>query len=217
MMSEAPKRWQARIEIGVYSGENFSYRASYVYGETISALRSAAYAYLSKEKPARFCNTGDHIAGRMTYFYYYEGMENEGGTSFPGQHLTPGWWFLKESMIHGHLDQEWRSPEKLESFEHAIDHFVANALIPEKGTDYQSRALAGNNLRLALVERVVREAEEYPINDLIRRGWHIVALEYKGELSMSGELMNRKAVFVMGHPELQAATITLNADYYKHS
>ncbi len=29
--------------------------------------------------------------------------------------------------------------------------------------------------------------------------------------------MNRKAIFVMGHPELQAATITVNADYYKHS
>jgi hypothetical protein len=29
--------------------------------------------------------------------------------------------------------------------------------------------------------------------------------------------MNRKAIFVMGHPEGQAATITLNADYYKNS
>lgn len=217
MMSESPKRWQARIEIGRYSGENFSYHTNYVYGQTISALRSAAYAYLSKEKPARFCNKGDHIAGCITYFYYYNGMEKEGGTSFPEQQLTPGWWFLKESKIHGHIDQVWRSPEKLESFEDAIDHFVANALIPEKGPDYQSRALIGNNLRLALVERVLREGEEYPINDLIRRGWHIVALEYKGELSMSGELMNRKTIFVMGHPELQAATITLNADYYKHS
>ena len=217
MMSEAPKRWQARIEIGRYSGENFSYHAHYVYGETIPALRSAAYAYLSTEKPARFCNKGDHIVGRITYFYYYEGMEKEGGTSFPERQLTPGWWFLKESMIRSHIDQGWRSPEKLESFEDAIDHFVANALIPEKGPDYQSRALVGNNLRLALVERVLREGEEYPINDLIRRGWHIVALEYKGELSMSGELLNRKAIFVMGHPEVQAATITLNADHYKHS
>src|SRR6266446_5045951 len=217
MVSEAPKRWQARIEIGRYSGEDFSYHAHDVYGETISALRSAAYAYLSQEKPARFCNTGDHIAGRLTYFYYYEGMEYEGGISFPEQHLTPGWWLLKESMLQGHIDQRWRSPEKLGSFVDAIKHFVANALIPEKGPEYQSRALVGNNLRLALVERVLRESEEYPINDLIRRGWHIVALEYKGELSMSGELLNRKAIFVMGHPELQAATITVNADYYKHS
>lgn len=43
MMAEAPKRWQARIEIGRYSGEHFSYHAYYVYGETIAALRSAAW------------------------------------------------------------------------------------------------------------------------------------------------------------------------------
>ncbi len=140
MMSEAPKKWQARIEIGRYAGENFSYNAHYVYGETISALRSAAYDYLSQENPARFCNTGDHIAGRLTYFYYYAGMENEGGTSFPEQQLTPGWWLLKESMIRGHVDQAWHSPEKLGSFVDAIKHFVANALIPEKGPEYQSRA-----------------------------------------------------------------------------
>lgn len=144
-------------------------------------------------------------------------MEKEGGTSFPERQLKPGWWLLKEPMRHGHVDQGWHSPEKLESFEDALDHFVANALIPEKGPEYQSRALAGNNLRLALVEKVVREGEEHSINDLIRRGWHIVALEYKGELSISGELLNRKAIFVMGHPEAQAATITLNADYYEHS
>jgi hypothetical protein len=44
-----------------------------------------------------------------------------------------------------------------------------------------------------------------------------MALEYKGELSMSGELLNRKAIFVMGHPELQAAMVTLNTDHYKNS
>lgn len=217
MMSAATKRWQAPIEIGVYAGETFSYRTHYVYGKTLSALRSAAYAYLSNEKPARFCNTGDHIVGRLTYFYYYEGMENEGGTSFPERQLTPGWWYVKEHVIHGHIEHVWHSPEKLESFEDAINHFVTHALIPEKGPDYQSRALIGNNLRLALVERVVREGDEYPINDLIQRGWHIVALEYQGELSMTGELMNRKAIFVMGHPEAQAATISLNTDYYKNS
>src|SRR5258708_36334616 len=154
-MSEAPKRWQARIEIGLYSGEEFSYHTNYVYGETITALRSAAYTYLSNEKPARFCNMGDHIVGRITYFYYYEGMEKEGGTSFPERQLTPGWRYLKEHLLHSRIEQIWRSPEKLKSFEEAVNHFVTNALIPEKGPDYQSRALFGNNFRLAFVERVL--------------------------------------------------------------
>ncbi len=216
-MSETPKRWQARIEIGLNSGENFSYYAHYVYGETITALHSAAYRCLSQEKPARFCKGGYHIVGRLTYFYYYEGMEKEGGTSFPERKLTPGWWYLKGHMFHGHIEYVWHAPEKLESFEEAVSHFVANALIPEKGPGYQSRALAGNNLRLALVERILREGKEHSVNDLIRRGWHIVALEYKGELSMSGELINRKAIFVMGHPEREAATNTLSTVYYKNS
>lgn len=211
MMSEAPKRWQARIEIGMYSDEIFSYRANYVYAETISTLCLAARRCLNDEKPARFCNGGDHIVGRITYFYYYEGMEKEGGRSFPERKLTPGWWYLKEHIFQDHIGQVWHPPEKLESFEEAVNHFVANALIPQKGPDYHSRAVVGNNLRLAFVERVLREGEECSVNDLVQRGWHIVALEYKGEL------MNRKTIFVMGHPEAQAAAITLNADYYKNS
>jgi hypothetical protein len=217
MMPATSKRWQTRIEIGKYAGEDFSYHTTYVYGETVAALRSAADMYLLDEKPARFRNVGDHIVGRITYFYYYEGMEYEGGSSFPERRLVPGWWYLEEHVIRGHIQQSLHPPEKLGSFGDAVSHFVTHTLIPERGPDYQSRALVGKNLRLPLVERVLREGEEHPINDLIQRGWHIIALEYKGELSMAGELMNRKAIFVMGHPEVQAATITLNAAYYKRS
>jgi hypothetical protein len=217
MMAANKKRWQTQIEIGVYSGEDFSYRTHCVYGQTIPGLRSAVDYYLSNEKPARFCNRGDHLVGRITYFYYFEGMEKEGGTSFPERQLTPGWWYLKEQMIRGHIQHAIRSLEKLMSFEATINHFTSNALIPERGPDYQSRALVGNHLRVALVEGVLREGDELLVNDLIQRGWHIIALEYRGELSMTGELFNRKAIFVMGHPEVQAATITLNADYYTHS
>lgn len=106
------------------------------------------------------------------------------------------------------------SSEKMESFEEVVDHFVHIALIPEKGPSYKSRAIVGRDIRLPLVERILREAEEYPVNDLIQRGWHIVALEYKGELSLTGELTNRMAVFVMGHPEVQAAMLTLDTYYY---
>ena len=108
-------------------------------------------------------------------------------------------------------------PEKIESFEDAVNDFVTLTLIPEKGPDYHSKALAGGNLRLPLLEKILREAEEHPVNDLIQRGWHIIALEYKGELSMTGELMNRKAIFVMGHPEAQATSFMLNSAYFKKS
>ena len=34
---------------------------------------------------------------------------------------------------------------------------------------------------------------------------------------MTGELTNRKAVFVMGHPERQAAMSTIKSGYYRRS
>ncbi len=71
-----------------------------------------------------------------------------------------------------------------------------------------------NQLQLPLLEATRREAEEYSLNDLLQRGWHIVALEYKGEVSGMGELTHRKAIFVLGHPDLQAALYTLGLDYY---
>jgi hypothetical protein len=99
-------------------------------------------------------------------------------------------------------------------FVQPLEHFVTFALIPERGPDFQSRAIVGSELRLPLLASILREAEERPINDLIQRGWHIIALEYKGELSMTEELMNRRAIFVMGHPEMPAAILTLNSKYY---
>jgi hypothetical protein len=109
----------------------------------------------------------------------------------------------------------FQPPKRLRDFEEAVEHFVSHTIIPEKGPDYRSKAMVGDNFRLPLLEKILREGDEHPINDLIQQGWHIIGLEYKGELSMTGELMNRQAIFVMGHPEAQVANITLNTSYYK--
>ena len=96
---------------------------------------------------------------------------------------------------------------------------TTSALIPRKGPDYQSRALVENQLQLPLLETVLREAEEYRLNDLLQRGWHILALEYLGEINKTGELTNRKAHFVLGHADLPAARYTLEPRdmYYVHA
>jgi hypothetical protein len=189
---------------------------SYVYGETPEVLGPAVGTYLLYEKKlVRFHNVGDHLTGRLTYFYS-DGMATV--DTFQKQPLETGWWYQKETLIRGRLEDVLRQPPvKLNSFEDAIDHFVAHALIPERGPDYQSKAMVGNELRLPLLEKILREAEEHSINDLIQRGWQIIAQEYKGELSITGELMTRKAIFVLGHADSQAATFTLNTDYYKQS
>jgi hypothetical protein len=210
------RRWQARLEIGDQHDPAHSYRSACVYGETADALYAAVRECLLRQKLVRFRNLGDHIAGRMTYFYSF-GIPIHDVAYLRGPHLEKGWWYQKEAVMSGRIQEsKGCSPEKLENFEAAVDHFMANALIPEKGPDYRSRAVIASQLRLPLLEKVLREDVEDPINDLIQRGWHIIALEYKGELSMTGELMNRRAIFVMGHPEAHAAILTLNADYYKN-
>jgi len=209
-----PGRWQVRLKLCKLNARGLSYETNCVYGETTDILGSAVKAYLLyEEKLVRFSNIGDHLIGRLTYFFS-DGVSTVDG--FHAQPLERGWWCQKEDIIRDRVQEMLKPPpEKLKSFEDAIDHFVANALIPERGPDYQSRAIVRSELQLPLLEKIMREAEEHPINDLIQRGWHIIALEYKSELTMSGELMTRKANFVLGHPDAQAAAFTLNSDYYK--
>jgi hypothetical protein len=211
-MPAIARRWQARIEIGEESWGEVYYQTTYVYGETIDKLRVAARMYLRERNPHHFNNGGDYIVGRTIYFYSVKGIEYE----FEPKDLAEGWWYREESMDRDNMNQlPFQPPEQLRNFEGAVEHFVTCTIIPEKGPDYRSKAIVGENFRLPLLEKVLREDEEYPINDLIQRGWHIIGLEYKGEPSITGELMNRKAIFVMGHPEVQAANMTLNTNYYK--
>jgi hypothetical protein len=211
-MFATERRWQARIEIGKEGWGEVYYQTTYVYEETIDKLREAAHKYLCERKPDHFRNGGDHIVGRTTYFYSVKGREYE----FEPKDLTEGWWYREEILGRDHVKNLSFQPQKLHDFEEAVEHFVTCTLIPEKGPDYRSKAMVGDNFRLPLLEKVLREGNEHPINDLIQRGWHIIGLEYMGELSMTGELMNRKAIFVMGHPEVQVANITLNTSYYKN-
>src|SRR5437773_5797920 len=204
-MSSKSRRWQTQIEIE--TGNDLSRETVYVYGETIDKLREAAKTYLLTEKPVYFGNVGDHFVG---YIWYHA---NEDKSQVKTD--DTGWYRTEVQLINGVMDVENIPHEKLDGFEEAVDNFVESALIPEKGPDYRSKAIVGSDLRLPLLEKVLREAEELPINDLIQRGWHLIALEYKGELSMTGELTNRKAIFVMGHPEAQAGLLTLSSKYYK--
>ena len=211
-MSAAVRRWQARIEIGEEVDWQVEYQTTYVHGETIDILQKAARRFLLDRQPDRFRNGGDHIIGRTTYFY----SDGKGpDIEFGSRDFEKGWWYQEESLATDQVRALFYPPKRLINFEEAVEHLIKFALIPEKGPDYRSRAMVGDNFRLPLLEKILREGDEHPINDLIQRGWHIIGLEYKGELSMTGELMNRKAIFVMGHPEVQVANITLNASYYK--
>lgn len=173
-MPPTARRWQARIEIGEEGWGVVYYQATYVYGETIDKLRVAARKYLRGRNPQHFSNGGDHIVGRTTYFYSMKGTEYE----FEPKDLAEGWWFREEVRDRDHVEQlPFQPPVQLHNFEDAVEHFVSCTLIPEKGPDYRSKAIVGDNFRLPLLEKILREGNEYPINDLIQRGWHIIGLE----------------------------------------
>ncbi len=209
----APKRWQTKIKIGKTS------KPIEIFGETILDLDARVGYRLLSEKPTYFSNVADHITEKMVYFYSY-GTRVDPFVPIPPEvagKLAEGWWCQEMRLLDGQAQESpYLAPMSLESLEEAVEHFQQFALIPEKGPDYRSLAIEGSELRLHLLERVLRESDEHPMNDLILRGWHIVALEYKGELSMSGELINRKATFVMGHPEAKAAACTLSSERYRN-
>ena len=203
------RRWQARIEI--IRADISPCEMIYVYGETIDKLLAAARDSLRKKQPSHFNNVGDHIVGRFEYCYSNGKMSVPVATQRAPVILEEGWW-VRECLLTDHLINTTSGLplKKLKDLDQAIDHFVELTLIPEKGPDYESSALIEKSLQLPLLEKVLREQGEYPVNDLIQRGWHIIALEYKGELSVTGELKSRQAVFVMGHPDKTAASFSLD-------
>ena len=195
-----------------------------VFGETVKALHQKVLEYLKKHRPSYFDNYfGDHVARYHMYAY------SDGKMRPPGEwRLAPalfqeekGWWFYPRQLVSGSLKRDDHTPFPLYlgSFEDAALKFVTFALISRKGPDYQSRALVFNQLQLPLLETVLCEAEEYRLNDLLLRSWHILALEYLREINKTGELTNRKAYFVLGHADLPAARYTLEPRdmYYVHA
>lgn len=208
------QRWKARIEAGA---DYTSAKSSYIYGASPEHLQFMARVRLASTKPLYFTNGGDHITGIYRYFYVDKTKANIDFLRPKHRDLEEGWWYDHEDMTaEDWLKGEKQSdPVRLGSLEAAIEHFQKWAIIPEKGPVYESAALVEKILQLPLLEKILREDDDDPINDLIRRGWHIIALEYSGEASVTGELMNRKAVFVMGHPDEQAALLTMKSTYYR--
>jgi len=224
-MPAPSRRWEVSIVVSIGHTPNDFGHPSVIclYGETVDALRAEVSAYLKAHQPSYFDNNGDHVVGRKMYAYsngqralpreWEAAMEDSKESYKKSFKQQVGWWDFSTRLVSGYekLDEMLPYPSHLGSFEDAVEDFLSGALIPRKGPDYQSRAIVDNQLQLHLLETVLREAEEYSLNDLLRRGWHILALEYQGEVSKIGELTHRKANFILGHADLPAALFTLEA------
>ncbi len=216
------RQWQTTIEVSDHPEEYFEVEKKCIYGETVGALLVAVRAFLHERKPQYFSNGGDHITGRFQYYYsdgelLREMVMEESETRRWEEELTKGWWCKELAVMLDAVTVKQFEEASLgwsQSFEHAIQHFIRWAVIPERGPDYLPEALEDSSSQLHLLKRVLREKEEYVVNDLIRRGWSIIALEHQGTLGAKEELVNRHAVFVLGHADQEAAQQTFDAKYY---
>ncbi len=211
------RRWEARFIISHEQNFHNRWHIVSLYGATVKELRETVRTYLAENPPFYFDNWGDHITGHKIYFYSDGKIIPPITWDIGLKALSEGWWYHPRRFVSGHEEvdeDEVTPPHRMQDFGTAVENFVTYDLIPRKGPDYRSRAVVENQLQLPLLETILREVEEYTLNDLLQRGWHIIALEYKGELSRMGELLNRKTIFVLGHPDLQAAVGAMDTNYY---
>jgi len=194
-MPDEPKRWQASIWIGEKADQPVV-----IYGESLPKLRAAARHWLRENKPLFFGNAspGYEITRRVNYGYS-DGTKM--ATPVTQEPLEKGWYW-----VEGEVDY-WYPARGPEDFDSVVSHFVERTMIPEKGPDYQEVAVVEGELQLHLIKTIRRETDGLHVNDLLQRGWHVIALEYSADTDRSGMVSNRRVVFVLGHPEEGASYI----------
>jgi hypothetical protein len=205
------RQWEARFIASLshdpdYLDHQYPVR---LYGETLGQLQQKVRAYFKKHRPSYINNFGDHITDEKSY------VCSNGKIRPPFEwKVDPalfdelrGWWRSSRRYVSGwpQRDNPTSAPFHIGNLEDAVEDFVTTALIPRKGPDYRSQAMVEKQLQLPLLQFVLREGEEFTLNDLLLRGWQLLALEYQGEVSRSGELTERQARFVLGHADWSAA------------
>lgn len=177
----ASKNWLAEI----WFGDTYTECAE-VYGATLAELRSAAAEWLLKKSPETFTN-GKPETTDLSKRYSYAFSEER------GRFISEGWAYVQGSD---------RFSSSLKNFEAAVEHFVSTAIIPRKGPDYVEMSLTvDGSLALHLVRSVKETDKIIDVNDLIQRGWRIIALGFSGDAQYHGEAVSRTTNFVLGHPE----------------
>jgi len=214
-MQQILGEYEARIE---YSDDpewmlKDEHKTAVFYASTVEGLRNEVGDFLSINCPDYFGNAGDHLAGRWRCFY------TEGVREYPflppdePPKLWKGWWILRENL--GPSQGECVASDHIiirrDDFHTIVTYFVTYGLIPRKNPGHRSQARVMRDVQAHLYEHVLHEKDEALINDLLARGWQIFAVEYEGETTPYSELLHRKARFVLGHPDLQAALATTQA------
>ena len=190
-MIDKPKRWQMQI----WTGSKFDQPIA-IYAEELSQLPMATMKWLKENPLSNFSNASpDQNISRRISYSYSDGTKRVAlplSAFFKGETLDEGWWYVQGG---------YGRPNRLDSYDEVVEHLVRHGLLPQKGPDYQELTLVENQIPLHLIKTVRRESEELQANEMLYRGWYIIALEFDGKLDMFDEkIVSRKTVFVLALP-----------------
>jgi len=189
------KVWQAQVWTGTREDQFVT-----LYGETHKTLKSNVADWLRKNKPARFWNARASEENSAYHCYAYSDGSN---LPYPGcieGTLDEGWFHRVGDFEHA-VDY----PDRLVSLESAIHDFVNHALVVRRGPDYEHLSpFFDQPFRVRDARTVRRETDEQRLNEMLYRGWRILAIEYEAEVLPGDRVGGKKAVFVLGHREEDA-------------
>jgi hypothetical protein len=191
---EETKVWQTRI----WTGKKYETPIT-IDGISLVNLRDNAQNWLRKNHPLDFSSASPSSSrsGRVSYVY-------SDGTLMPalplddfykGKILDEGWYYIEYGSGR---------PRHLNNYDEVIKHFVEQSLIYEKGPDYKEIPLVESEVPLHMLHSVKHESDEDKINDMLQRGWLIIAIEFDGSTTYDEKLVKRHAKFVLGHVEENA-------------
>lgn len=187
-MADEVKRWQTRV----WTEENGE--PAVVYAQSLAELPAAAASYLKEHQPLCFSNMHPKSdSGRRATYCYYDGSLDVPGYVNAEALDEEGWYYISAYA--------YSRPQKLKSFEDAVAHFVRYAIVTEKGPDYAEFVQENPESNLLYkIKTIRRESNEIRVNDLLQRGWVIIAMEYEFQGKFPEE-SQRRTIFVLGHPE----------------
>lgn len=191
-MSEL-KIWQTTI----WTGINYDHPIT-VSADSLAKMPTVAAKWLKENPPQDFSNLSPEsdLSKRVSYFH-------SDGTLQP---LFPLWLRERGTLKEGwyYIGGEFGSPTALENYDEAIEHFMQNSLIVEKGPQYKEIPLTESDFPIHFIKITRREKDVQKVNDMLQRGWYIIALEFNGKTDYTDKLLSRQTIFVLGHPEENA-------------
>ena len=181
----------------IWTGKNYDQPVT-VSADSLAKMPIVVAKWLRENPPQDFSNVSpaSDLSKRVSYFY-------SDGTLQP---LFPSWLRERGTLKEGwyRISGEFGPPTELENYDEAIEHFIQNSLAIEKGSDYKEIPLTESDFPIHLIKTTYREKNIQKVNDMLQRGWYIIALEFEGKTDYTDKLLSRETVFVLGHPEANA-------------